>query len=140
MILDQLNLARLRNCLSLIVLFALVALSNQPEVFPAETKRSLRVPASRQEQDDDVIRVNAELVIVNATVLDKDGRFVSGLRRTDFRVFEDGQEQKLTTFTAEETPFAAAILLDTSGSMESRLTLGPSAAKVLSFFSCRSEK
>jgi Ca-activated chloride channel family protein len=75
-----------------------------------------------------VVRVNAELVILNATVLDKDGRFVSGLRRADFRVFEDGQEQKLTTFTAEETPFAAAILLDTSGSMESRMTLGRSAA------------
>ena len=128
MILDQLNLARLRNCLSLIVLFALVAFSNQSAVFPADAGSSLLVQASRQDQDDDVVRVNAELVILNATVLDKDGRFVSGLRRADFRVFEDGQEQKLTTFTAEETPFAAAILLDTSGSMESRLTLGRSAA------------
>ena len=128
MILAQLNLARLRNCLSLILLFALVAVSNQSAVFPADAGSSLLVPASRQDQDDDVIRVNAELVILNATVLDKDGRFVSGLRRADFRVFEDGQEQKLTTFTAEETPFAAAILLDTSGSMESRMTLGRSAA------------
>jgi VWFA-related protein len=68
------------------------------------------------------------LVVLNATVLDKDGKFVGGLRRTDFQVFEDGQEQKLATFTAEETPFAAAVLLDTSGSMETRLTLGRSAA------------
>src|SRR5256886_15449341 len=81
-----------------------------------------------QQQDEDVVRVNADLVVLNATVLDKDGKFVSGLKRTDFRVFEDGAEQRVATFSTEETPFAAAILLDTSGSMESRLTLGRRAA------------
>jgi Ca-activated chloride channel family protein len=81
-----------------------------------------------QNQDDDVLRVNADLVVLNATVLDKDGKFVSGLKRSDFRVFEDGAEQKVSTFATEDTPFAAAILLDTSGSMENRLTLGRSAA------------
>ncbi|OLD24871.1 MAG: hypothetical protein AUJ04_08585 [Acidobacteria bacterium 13_1_40CM_3_55_6] len=81
-----------------------------------------------QQQDEDVVRVNADLVVLNATVLDREGKFVSGLKRTDFRVFEDGAEQKVATFSNEETPFAAAILLDTSGSMESRLTLGRSAA------------
>ena len=81
-----------------------------------------------QEQDDDVLRVNTDLVVLNATVLDKDGKFVPGMKRTDFKIFEDGAEQKLVNFTAEETPFAAAILLDTSGSMETRLTLGRSAA------------
>jgi Ca-activated chloride channel family protein len=81
-----------------------------------------------QDQDDDVVRVNTELVVLNATVLDKNGKFVPGLKRTDFQIFEDGAEQKLASFTAEETPFAAAILLDTSGSMETRLTLGRSAA------------
>src|SRR5229473_3116496 len=54
--------------------------------------------------------------------------FVPWLKRSDFKVFEDGAEQQLASFTAEETPFAAAILLDTSGSMETRLTLGRSAA------------
>jgi Ca-activated chloride channel homolog len=80
------------------------------------------------DQDDDVVRVSTELVVLNATVLDKDGKFVSGLKRSDFQVFEDGAEQKLAGFTAEETPFAAAILLDTSGSMETRLSLGRAAA------------
>lgn len=81
-----------------------------------------------QDQDDDVVRVNTDLVVLNATVLDKNGKFVPGLKRTDFQIFEDGAEQKLATFTAEETPFAAAVLLDTSGSMETRLTMGRSAA------------
>jgi len=83
---------------------------------------------ARSRQDDDVVRVSTDLVVLNATVIGKDGRFVSGLKRNDFQVFEDGQEQKIATFNAEETPFAAAILLDVSGSMDTRLTLGRSAA------------
>lgn len=82
---------------------------------------------AKQDQDD-VIRVSTDLVVVNVTVLDKDGKFVPKLKRTDFHLFEDGAEQKISSFTAEETPFAAAILLDTSGSMENRLTLGRGAA------------
>jgi len=93
-----------------------------------DAQASLLDASLTQDQDDDVVRVNTDLVVLNATVLDKNGKFVPGLKRTDFQVFEDGAEQKLATFTAEETPFAAAILLDTSGSMETRLSLGRSAA------------
>ena len=92
------------------------------------SKLVIRSSSFAEQQDDDVVRVSTELVVLNATVLDKDGKFVSKLRSTDFQVFEDGREQKVSSFSAEETPFAAAILLDTSGSMETRLTLGRSAA------------
>jgi Ca-activated chloride channel family protein len=81
-----------------------------------------------QQDQDDVVRVSTDLVVVNVTVLDKAGKFVPRLKRTDFHIFEDGAEQKLSSFSAEDTPFAAAILLDTSGSMETRLTLGRGAA------------
>lgn len=84
--------------------------------------------SARAQDQDDVVRVSTELVVLNATVLDKNGKFVSRMKANEFRIFEDGAEQKLLSFTAEETPFAAAILLDTSGSMETRLTLGRSAA------------
>jgi len=83
--------------------------------------------ALNQDQDE-VVRVSTDLAIVNVTVLDAQGKFVSGLRRADFQIFEDGAEQKIASFSAEETPFAAAILLDTSGSMETRMTLARSAA------------
>src|SRR5437867_2340478 len=75
------------------------------------------------QQDDDVVRVNSDLVVLNATVIDKQGQFVSGLKRPDFKVFEDGREQQLSSFSAEATPFAAAIVIDTSGSMDTRMTL-----------------
>src|SRR3989442_2642017 len=84
--------------------------------------------AQNPQDQDDVLRVTTELVVLNVTVLDKNGKFIPGLKSSDFQILEDGQPQKASTFSAEETPFAAAILLDTSGSMESRLTLGRSAA------------
>ena len=82
-------------------------------------------------QEDDVVRVNTDLVVLNVTVLDKDGRYVPGLKLADFKVFEEGRElpiKLITSFAAQESPFAAVILLDTSGSMESRMSLGRSAA------------
>lgn len=82
-------------------------------------------------QDDEVVRVNTDLVVLNVTVLDKDGRYVPGLKLADFKVFDEGREVPISlikSFAAQESPFAAVILLDTSGSMESRMSLGRSAA------------
>ena len=79
-------------------------------------------------QDDDVIKVDSSMVVLNALIIDADGLPVNGLTREQFRVFEDGKEQPISFFAAEETPFAAVILLDTSGSMEQRVTLARSAA------------
>lgn len=86
--------------------------------------------AVRAQKDDEgeVIRVNTELVVLNATVTDSKGLYVHKLSRPDFKIFEDGREQRLSLFSVEETPFAAAILLDSSGSMEGRLTLARAAA------------
>jgi Ca-activated chloride channel family protein len=78
--------------------------------------------------EDDVISVESTTVVLNATIADQKGRHVAGLTNGQFKVFEDGVEQAVEFFAAEETPFAAAILLDTSGSMESRISLARSAA------------
>jgi Ca-activated chloride channel family protein len=53
---------------------------------------------------------------------------VNGLAQDQFRVFEDGVEQQILSFGSEETAFAAVVLLDTSGSMEERVTLARAAA------------
>ena len=83
---------------------------------------------SLAQTDDDIVTVDSSIVLVNATILDKSGKTVGGLTEKQFKVFEDGIEQKIESFAAEETPFAAVILLDTSGSMESRVSLARSAA------------
>lgn len=84
-----------------------------------------------QQDDDDVVRVNTDLVVLNIAVSDKAGQYVPGLHLSDFKVYEDGKEvpiSLISSFGAHESPFASVILLDTSGSMESRLSLGRSAA------------
>ncbi len=89
----------------------------------------LSTPALAQDADDDeVVRVNTDLVIVNVTVTDDNGKYVRKLKREDFKLMEDGREQTISSFGAEETPFAAAVLLDFSGSMERRVSLARAAA------------
>ncbi len=75
-----------------------------------------------------VIKVDSATVVLNATILDAQGKFVSGLRQDQFSVLENGRAQVISYFSAADTPFAAAILIDTSGSMESRLSMARSAA------------
>jgi VWFA-related protein len=66
----------------------------------------------------DVVRINTTLVTVPVSVLDRQGRFVYGLKREDFRLFEDGVEQSIVHFEPTEMPFTVALLLDTSASTQ----------------------
>jgi VWFA-related protein len=63
-------------------------------------------------------RTGVELINVHATVTDQSGRFVSGLNKDDFRVYDDEQPQNVTHFNAERVPVSLGIVLDTSGSMD----------------------
>jgi Ca-activated chloride channel family protein len=88
----------------------------------------LSITAFSQDEDDTVVSVDSSIVVLNATILDASGKPVSGLKQNQFKIFENGAEQEIAFFAAEETPFAAVILLDTSGSMEERVSLARSAA------------
>src|SRR5215207_11766773 len=82
-------------------------------------------------QDDDVVRVNTDIVVLNITVTDKAGQYVKGLKAFDFKIYEDGVEVKpdmIASFSLQESPYAAVVLLDSSGSMEARFSLARSAA------------
>lgn len=80
------------------------------------------------QDDDDVVTVDSSIVVLNAAITDAKGRHVPGLKQEQFTVLENGVEQDIATFAAEETPFAAVVLLDTSGSMDQRISLARSAA------------
>ena len=75
-------------------------------------------PQQGSENQSFRFRSGVELINVTATVSDPQGRFVSGLRQEDFRVFEDGELRQITHFTSERVPVSLGIVLDTSGSME----------------------
>jgi VWFA-related protein len=71
--------------------------------------------------DDEVVRVDTNLVSFTASVRDRDGRFVTDLRQEDFIVTENGVKQQLSHFAPVEQPFSVVLLLDTSGSTRVRL-------------------
>src|SRR5438067_1588075 len=73
-------------------------------------------PAS-QNQDSFRFKSGVELVNVTATVSDSNGRFVPGLTKDDFIVYEDDARQTVSQFSAERVPVSLGIVLDTSGSM-----------------------
>jgi Ca-activated chloride channel family protein len=74
------------------------------------------------------ITIETEVIGVPITVLDGRGRFVQGLKQTDFEVLEDGVAQELTSFSLQESGITAVLLLDVSGSMTSRLEEAKRAA------------
>ena len=63
------------------------------------------------------LRVNVDLVPVNCNVFAPDGSSVTGLARDDFRVFEDGIEQRIAYFDAGNDPASVALVIDASPSV-----------------------
>ncbi len=64
---------------------------------------------------------DANVVLINATVLDRHQRPVRGLSRDSFHIFEDGSEQTINYFGEEDVPLSLAVLLDVSGSMKGKI-------------------
>ncbi|HYE75304.1 MAG TPA: VWA domain-containing protein [Blastocatellia bacterium] len=70
---------------------------------------------------DEAIKVDTTLVTIPVTAMDNQGRYVPNLKKSDFRLYEDGVEQEIESFGAVEVPFNVVLLLDTSGSTEEKL-------------------
>ena len=67
-------------------------------------------------QEKAAFHSNAYVVLINATVLDRDSRPVRGLTRDNFRLFQDKAQRPISYFGEEEVPLSLAIVFDTSGS------------------------
>jgi VWFA-related protein len=70
------------------------------------------------EDDNEVIKVETNLVTMPVSVLDRDGRFISGLQQKDFQIFENGVQQKVEYFQSVEQPFTVILLIDVSPSTQ----------------------
>ena len=92
------------------VLWAQVAI--QPRARPSI--RAEAVPKSN-------IRVDSTLVLIPVTVTDPMNRFVTGLEKENFKIFEAGKEQDLSQFSSEDAPLSVGVVFDCSGSMGSKL-------------------
>lgn len=78
---------------------------------------ALAVPMRAQDPPKFSFRSNTDLINVTVTVTDANGRFVPGLTREDFVVYEDGRPQVIQQFDSDRVPVSLGIALDTSGSM-----------------------
>lgn len=85
---------------------------------PAATSQQpqTETPSNEAVSEDDIVRVDTNLVTIPVTVIDREGRFVPGLVKEDFQVFENGKAQELAYFAPVEQPFTVALVLDMSRS------------------------
>jgi Ca-activated chloride channel family protein len=77
----------------------------------------LQFPALPQEKNDSVIRVDVNLVMVDATVKSKSGQIMAELKKEDFELREDGVAQDIQIFSRDELPLNVALVLDLSDSI-----------------------
>jgi VWFA-related protein len=69
----------------------------------------------------DIVRVDTTLVSLPVSVMDRDGKYIPNLGKEDFRVWEDGVEQRVAYFASTEKPFTVALVIDTSASTRYKL-------------------
>jgi Ca-activated chloride channel family protein len=76
-------------------------------------------------------RAYADLVLTPVTVTDSVNRFILGLQKDDFHLFEDGVEQRVSNFSGEDAPLSVGLVFDESGSMGDKLRTSREAAAQL---------
>src|SRR5215213_277233 len=91
---------------------------------PAATNQRPRKVFPKEQDPEDVLRFDTDLVSVDVTAIDAEGRPVRNLRQEDFKVYSDGNEQSISFFQIEKRqgearPVAIVFALDVSGSMTS---------------------
>lgn len=86
---------------------------NAPSTQPG-TKRSVT-------GDDEIISVETNLVTTPVSVLDRNGRFIPGLKKKDFKIYDNGVLQDITYFQSEEQPFTVILMIDISPSTKYKI-------------------
>ncbi|MFZ1700246.1 MAG: VWA domain-containing protein [Pyrinomonadaceae bacterium] len=71
--------------------------------------------------EDEVLRIETNLINIPVSVFDRNGLYIPNLRRTDFKIFEDGIEQAIEYFGTTDKPFTVALVIDVSPSTAYRI-------------------
>jgi VWFA-related protein len=76
----------------------------------------LNAPNQTETADEDVVKVETNLITIPVSVFDRNGLYIPNLRQSDFKIFEDGKEQEIAYFGTSDKPFTVILLIDTSPS------------------------
>jgi Ca-activated chloride channel family protein len=93
-----------------------------------QASRAQSQSGGQNEQESARFNAGTTLVLIPATITDPLNRFVLGLRKEDFHLFEDGAEQTIAHFSGEDAPLSLGLVFDCSGSMEDKLRFSRMAA------------
>jgi Ca-activated chloride channel family protein len=88
---------------------------------------------SSSRQDRPTFRVGVETVFVKVSVTDPLNRYVTGLEKEHFRVYEDKVEQPITHFSQETAPISVGIIFDVSGSMKDNNNIQSARSAIVRF-------
>jgi VWFA-related protein len=80
-----------------------------------------RLEGNGETIEGDTLKINTSLVRVPVSVMDRYGKYVPNLQRSDFHVFDNGIEQRIAYFAMVDQPFTVVLLIDTSGSTHFRM-------------------
>lgn len=113
-----------------VAVLGLAALTRPGGVRGAAFPQGATPPPDRHlaQQEPPSFHASVDVVVLNVTVSDAAGRYVTDLKPADFTVFEDGAAQNVAFFARSDLPIALALLLDTSASMEDKLATAQEAA------------
>jgi len=95
--------------------------AQEPGSSPAAIVPRPKAPDKEQILPKSNIRVDSTLVLIPVTVTDPMNRFVTGLEKDNFKLYEDRKEQSITQFSSEDAPLSAGVIFDCSGSMGHKL-------------------
>jgi VWFA-related protein len=104
----------LSSFLASLLLFCWIA---NPQTANPQTAKP---PANPSSGDDVTFRADTRLVVLPISVADKNGKLVTDLKQSSFKVFENGIEQPIKIFKREDVPISLGIIIDNSGSMKEK--------------------
>jgi Ca-activated chloride channel family protein len=113
-------------------------LASGPEAFAQGTPSQRPTPSPtvspsppKISEEDEVVKVETELVNLNVRVVDRNNRPIAGLRQGEFKIFEDGVPQRIEFFSQSEVPTNYSLVIDNSGSLRNQIDKVIEASKIL---------
>jgi len=123
-------MARKKRIISVAVC-VFIALPVMLAAYAVQSQKSQDAAADKPKaspQDPNRLKVDVDLVLVNATVTDPQNRYVTGLEKEHFQIWEDKLEQKIEYFSAEDVEISLGVIFDVSGSMKDKISTARDAA------------
>jgi Ca-activated chloride channel family protein len=123
-------MTRKRSTIIAAVFLLVVTLPAMMAAYAGQSQRFQDEPADKPQASapSQTLKIDVELVLVNATVTDSLNRSVSGLEKQHFQIWEDRVEQKVEYFSSEDVPVSVGVIFDVSGSMKDKISTARDAA------------